>query len=172
MPQARSLHKRGCEVCDDLFQCGLSQFFGGLCGAHPAAFALLRFGPCGVHICDPYRIDECQNRERARAAYLHIAVDAEANVKGFACQTRFFPGFGCGRFGGRLVVHRPAFGQDPTFGAATCDQADLDFVVPGSVAQSSKLCPRLCFCDLPQLEGDLIAAALRGRGEGHDADES
>lgn len=144
---------------DDLFESRLFYFFGSLCRCHPAPFAFVGFGPFAVNVAYLDRVDQRKDRNCVGFTLLHVAVDAKADVIGFAGQARFFPGFGCGGLCRCLVMHWPALRQDPAFCFATGDQTDLHLFVAHAVTQGCELCAHLRFLNPAELQRELCTLA-------------
>lgn len=168
MTQALALHKCGGEVCDDLFQRGIFELPCRLARGHPLALPLMRFGPGAVHIVDFYRVNQGEDCQIPALVLLGVGVHPKTDVIWFSGEARFFPCLGRCRLCRCLIVHRPAFGDDPAFGCAACHETDLELRFSFSVAQCCKLRPRGRFLHLPQFQGELSAAAIGQRGLNHD----
>ena len=97
------------------------------------------FGIFAVHMRDMQRVDQCQNGRVSNFLRFAVAVDTKANIKSFSAQSGFFIGLSRGCICGRLLMHRPAFGNDPALAGPTCDEADLNFVVLHPPTQGSEL---------------------------------
>lgn len=85
-----------------------------------------------------------------------MGVDAKTLIADLPLQPGFFIGF-CGSSLCRgLLVHGPAFGDDPAFAGAAGDQADLHLVVLDPPAKCRKLGTHICLACLAKSEGKLL----------------